>query len=284
MRTRWIVLGLVLVACGCSASEEREVVVGEQHDASTESTGDEAQIAEASAEQSHEGGWDAEPDSAGQDADGSVPCPQDMQLVGTACMDLYEAPNVAGALPLVMFQFDEASAWCEHRGKRLCFDDEWTWACEGPDQLSYPYGDVHDPGVCNDDKPWIDYDQALLNGWPWSMQTEAIGSLQALLEAVRAKGTAAAAAADHVEALYQGTPAGSRAGCVGVEGVFDLTGNVEEWTRRRDGGEPGYHGKLKGRYWSEPRTCQMGVIGHGDGFRFYEIGFRCCRDASVYEP
>jgi len=65
---------------------------------------------------------------------------------------------------------------------------------------------------------------------------------------------------------------------VGVAGAYDLCGNVEEWTRRRDGGEPQFHGKLKGRYWAETRTCQNGVISHGDGFRFYEIGFRCCRD------
>ena len=45
-----------------------------------------------------------------------------------------------------------ASSWCEARGKRLCFDDEWTAACAGPEGWSYPYGDTHEPGLCNDDK------------------------------------------------------------------------------------------------------------------------------------
>jgi formylglycine-generating enzyme required for sulfatase activity len=194
-------------------------------------------------------------------------------------MDLYEAPNAIGELPFVMFHFDEAASWCAARGKRLCFDDEWTEACAGPQGWSWPYGDTHEPGVCNDDKTWLAYNQDLLNGWPWSVETDAIETLGQLLDTVRAVGAGAKAAADHVEALYQGTVAGAKPGCVGSAGVYDLEGNVEEWTRRRDGGEPSFHGNLKGRYWAEPRTCQQGVITHGDTFRFYEIGFRCCRDA-----
>ena len=86
--------------------------------------------------------------------------------------------------------------------------------------------------------------------------------------------------ADHVEAIYQGEPSGSNAGCVGPAEVYDLVGNVEEWTRRRDGGVPDFHGSLKGRYWAESRTCQSRVTTHGDYFRFYEIGFRCCLDVA----
>jgi hypothetical protein len=206
-------------------------------------------------------------------------CPADMAMVATTCMDLYEAPNRVGQLPLVMFHFNEAQSWCTSRGKRLCYDDEWTAACAGEQGLAYPYGDSLDPGVCNDDKIWKAYDQTLLNGWPWSLDTDAIESHEALLNAARATGATGKAAADHVQALYQGTSAGTKPGCVGAAGVFDLTGNVEEWTQRRDGGEPSFHGNLKGRFWAEPRTCQQGVKTHGDTFRFYEIGFRCCMDA-----
>ena len=57
------------------------------------------------------------------------PCPADMTLVGDTCMDYYEAPNLPGALPLVMYSFHEAEAWCTARQKRLCFEDEWLAAC-----------------------------------------------------------------------------------------------------------------------------------------------------------
>jgi formylglycine-generating enzyme required for sulfatase activity len=76
--------------------------------------------------------------------------------------------------------------------------------------------------------------------------------------------------------LYQGEGGGENAGCVNEYRVFDLVGNVEEWTRRADGAGTDFHGALKGRYWAESRTCQSTVTTHGDTFRFYEIGFRCC--------
>ena len=84
-------------------------------------------------------------------------------------------------------------------------------------------------------------------------------------------------AAEHVAALYQGLGSGAKVGCTNEVGAFDLTGNVEEWTRRRDGGKKDFHGNLKGRYWADVRTCVDNITSHGDGFRFYEIGFRCCQ-------
>ncbi len=230
-----------------------------------------------------DGAQDADQQDAGrQDADQQDadlgPCGADMVQVGSICMDRYEAPNRRDALPLVMYSFDEAASWCAHRGKRLCFDDEWTEACAGASNLAYPYGDEQQPGRCNDDKTWKVYNQDLLNQWPWNLDTDPIESLAELLDLVRAQSAQAAQAADHVQALYQGDPSGSHGGCVSSFGVFDTEGNVEEWTRRRDGGQPGFHGNLKGRYWAEPRTCQSNVTVHGDTFRFYEIGFRCCWD------
>jgi formylglycine-generating enzyme required for sulfatase activity len=212
-------------------------------------------------------------DAAQVTIDAAAPCPPDMVALADSCMDRYEAPGIAGALPLVMYTFDEAEAWCGARGRRLCFDDEWQSACEGPDGNAYPYGDTHQPGACRDDAVWRVYNQSLLNGWPASASTPDVTSLDELLTAARA---VSPGAADHVESLYQGTGSGERTACVGAAGAHDLVGDVEEWTRRRDGGEPQFHGNLKGRYWAESRTCQSKVLVHGDSFRFYEIGFRCC--------
>ncbi len=202
-----------------------------------------------------------------------------MLHVDAFCIDRYEAPNRAGDLPLVMYTFNEAEAWCGARGKRLCFDDEWTLSCAGPLETKYPYGDTHIPGSCNDDELWKVYDQTKLNGWPIKVSSPAVESTAELLAAAKAVSPTGAAAADHVEWLYQAEPSGQNASCVGESGAYDLQGNVEEWTRRRDGGSGAdFHGNLKGRYWAEARTCQGNVTTHGDGFRFYEIGFRCCRD------
>lgn len=208
-----------------------------------------------------------------------LPCPPDMVDVDGFCIDRFEAPNLDGELPLVMYTFVEAADWCVARGRRLCFDDEWTRACEGPDGHTYPYGDSHQPGVCNDDETWLVYDQPALNGWPSSVCTPDVAGLAELLDAARQVSGSGAAAADHVWAIYQGEASGQNTGCTHAEGAFDLCGNVEEWTRRRDGGATNFHGSLKGRYWAESRTCQQAVTTHGDTFRFYEIGFRCCSDS-----
>jgi formylglycine-generating enzyme required for sulfatase activity len=217
-------------------------------------------------------------DDTGSDDDDSSPCPPTAVEIEDFCIDRFEAPNVEGELPLVMFTFVEAANWCGDRGKRLCFDDEWMRACEGLGGSTYPYGDTHQPGVCNDDETWLAYNQDLLNGWPGSVCTPAVTELEGLLDAARQVSGTAATAADHVWSLYQGEPSGDNAGCTNADGAHDLCGNVEEWTRRRDGGSPDFHGSLKGRYWAESRTCQQAVTTHGDNFRFYEIGFRCCSD------
>ncbi len=199
------------------------------------------------------------------------------------CVDRFEAPNREGALPFVMFTLNESVAWCEQRGKRLCYDDEWERACAGSLGYRYPYGNTREPGRCNDDKRWLTYNQGLLNGWPFTFDASPFDSLEAVLEEVRSRGSAASASADHVLALYQAEPAGAHPGCVSEQGVRDLVGSVEEWTLRRSGGTPGFRGNLKGRYWAETRSCQDNITSHGDGFRFYEIGFRCCQDAGVRE-
>jgi formylglycine-generating enzyme required for sulfatase activity len=73
------------------------------------------------------------------------------------CVDRYEWPNKAGAMPAVMASYEEAKTSCEAVGKRLCSDTEWTLACEGPERLPYPYGSgfTRDAEACNIDKPYI---------------------------------------------------------------------------------------------------------------------------------
>ncbi len=70
---------------------------------------------------------------------------------GAYCVDLYEFPNVRGVKPRVYVGWAEAKQACVSRGRRLCTEDEWSRACAGDEGWLFPYGDIHDPGRCNDD-------------------------------------------------------------------------------------------------------------------------------------
>jgi hypothetical protein len=172
------------------------------------------------------------------------------------CIDRYEWPNRAGAIPQIMASWVEAKATCEGSGKRLCSDTEWTLACEGPDHQPYPYGEgfERDAQACNIDKPYI---------WPDP-------------EKVYDPKTSAA----ELARLDQREPSGSRASCVSPYGVHDMVGNVDEWVVNvSQFGQPHQSG-LKGGYWGPVRTrCRPMTTGHQETFRYYQIGFRCCEAA-----
>jgi hypothetical protein len=188
-------------------------------------------------------------------------CPSRMARVRDVCVDRFEAPNRRGARPLVMQSANDAVAWCAAHHKRLCTEDEWMAACQGDEHRRYPYGSEHVDDRCNDDKPWRTVNEATLAKWP------------------------APEAHAHARELYQATPSGSKHQCVSESGVSDLTGNVEEWVvrTRQHGNDWPY--VLIGCYWSgcygggKP-TCHSTNDAHGPEFRFYETGFRCCRDAA----
>jgi sulfatase modifying factor 1 len=169
------------------------------------------------------------------------------------CIDKFEYPNLPGEKPLVMKNWFEARALCVSNGKRLCNDSEWTLACEGPQRLPYPYGLARDATACNIDKPPINVKEAELRN---VQHRDA--------EAKR---------------LWQGEASGSRDRCKSSFGVQDMTGNVDEWVVNEKG-KP-HKSALKGGYWSWVRgRCRPTTDGHAEDFRYYQIGFRCCADAT----
>jgi hypothetical protein len=187
-------------------------------------------------------------------------CPSTMVRSGNFCIDRYEAPNRRGAKPLVMQSANDANEWCTNHHKRMCTEDEWISACQGSDRRSYPYGNEHVDGRCNDDKVWLKVDEAMLAKWP------------------------APEAKAHAKDLYQAEPSGSKRKCTSEAGAHDMTGNVEEWVVRTRDHANDYPDILIGCYWSgcyggNKPTCHSTNNAHGPGFRFYETGFRCCRDA-----
>lgn len=167
------------------------------------------------------------------------------------CMDRFEHPNEEGALPRVMIKYTEAKASCEARGRRLCTEDEWTLACEGPARTPYPYGYTRDAEVCPIDKPSPLVNERRL----FNPRTQAA----------------------ELERLDQRDPSGTYERCRSAYGVYDLTGSVDEWVDNPSG-KP-YVSSLKGGNWGEYRNaCRPVTRGHGPGFYYYQIGFRCCLD------
>lgn len=169
------------------------------------------------------------------------------------CIDTYEYPNQEGQNPLIAVTYPESQSMCVAQGKRLCTEDEWTFACEGPDATPYPYGFKRDKVACNIDKSWRVFSESKLGKRGTDVQR------------------------DELARLWQGEPSGSRPACVSLFGVHDLTGNVDEWTTAS---RPSKHPSiLKGGYWGPVRTrCRPTTRNHGPGHYFYQQGFRCCSD------
>ncbi|MGD0677102.1 MAG: SUMF1/EgtB/PvdO family nonheme iron enzyme [Polyangiaceae bacterium] len=171
------------------------------------------------------------------------------------CIDRFEYPNTKAAYPVIMVTWREASALCAAESKRLCTETEWTFACEGEDATPYPDGYERDAAACVIDRPWRTY-LALPLGWR--------SSELAMRE---------------IDELWQGEPSGASPRCRSSFGVYDMTGNVDEWTIS-DQAE-GFRSIMKGGYWGPVRArCRPSTRVHNEDFYFYQQGFRCCADAS----
>ena len=170
------------------------------------------------------------------------------------CIDRHEWPNLVGENPRVYVSWYQAKELCWTVGKRLCRRSEWTLACEGPKRLPYPYGYVRQPSPCNVDRGSVAFDvEAILN--PTTREHE-------------------------LSRLWQADPIGSHPACTSAWGVFDMVGNVDEWTDNQADEPSGAHvSTLNGGYWGPVRdTCRLTTRSHGPTFRFYQAGFRCCTD------
>jgi len=142
---------------------------------------------------------------------------------------------------------------CAQESKRLCTEDEWTFACEGEAALPYPTGYVRDAAACVIDRALRPVNEFLLvNRHSEITQREYLR-------------------------LWQGAPSGEHPHCASVFGVEDMIGNVDEWTAAT---RPGFAAVLKGGYWGPIRArCRPSTRYHGEGFFYYQQGFRCCSDA-----
>lgn len=164
------------------------------------------------------------------------------------CIDRFEYTAPGESLPKNYASFVEASAVCETLGKRVCTEDEWSFACEGPDMLPYPYGWSR-AAVCNQDRSDL-YEP---------------DPRRQILRDNRVR-------------------SGSLSGCRSPFGVYDMVGNLDEPVLRESQkyAYP-YRNALKGGWWMAARNrCRPATTAHGDHYRDIQIGIRCCREAAPF--
>jgi formylglycine-generating enzyme required for sulfatase activity len=162
-----------------------------------------------------------------------------------------------------MVDWYEAMGQCAAKGKRLCYESEWTAACEGPNETPFPHGFERSAEKCNIDNRWI---------------TPTLSKTYSKDPSVRDP---------ELKRLDQSVPSGSKPDCVSGYGVYDLTGNFDEWTiaDRDRPEEKAVFVALKGGAWGHVRNaCRPVTTSHEPEFSYYFVSFRCCKDAASVKP
>lgn len=149
-------------------------------------------------------------------------------------------------LPWANVSYSEAASACASVGKRLCTASEWQAACEGSLMNIYPYGMTYEDETCNG------YDYDTVTG------------------------------GDNDDTVV---PTGSMMMCSSDDDVYDLSGNLREWTNDQRGttttGEPVY--VVRGGEYHTPYiglTCAFDLSQAAADSTLPTIGFRCCSDTA----
>jgi hypothetical protein len=174
------------------------------------------------------------------------------------CIDRYEFPSRRGAHPPVMVSAYDAASLCAEQGKRMCFESEWTAACEGPERLPFPYGRQRDPSKCNINNPFVHPDLDKVHDARDEVRTP---------ELLR---------------LDQSVLSGAMPACQSGFEVHDLTGNFDEWVRTETIRGEGQWAGLKGGAWGFVRNaCRPITTKHVAHWSYYFVSFRCCADPDL---
>ena len=167
----------------------------------------------------------------------------DMVRIDNFYIDKYEFPNQANHFPTVDVTFTQAQSICGQVGKRLCSEQEWQRAATGPDNYIYGYGDTFESGRCN--TPVLRH--------------------------------------SHWESGRSLAKSGAFPLCCNNYGLYDMIGNVWEWTN-------GWHSQAHqwrvvrgGSYFNSANMARSdsryGQFLH-EQFYLDLIGFRCCKSVS----
>jgi sulfatase modifying factor 1 len=163
--------------------------------------------------------------------------------------DVYPQAYISGA---------QAAAACGAAGKRLCAPVEWRKACRGPRDQTFGYGNDRVAGRCNDrgQSPMIRVFPQVATSWSLVGMKEMNDPRLNQLEGTLAK-------------------AGAHEECTNEYGVYDMVGNLHEWTS-----DP--NGTFQGGYYLDTHLngdgCSYRTAAHEFAYHDYSTGFRCCAD------
>ncbi len=172
------------------------------------------------------------------------------------CIDKFEFPNREGQRPMVMQNFYQAQAHCAKAGKRICTEEEWTLACEGPERKPFPYGYVRDPKKCHGDQSY---------GFP---------ERKKVLDRDP----------QELERLWKGKVSGSQPDCVTDYGVHDMPGNADELaasvTHFPHKPKSNFQNVTTGGpwYYGVRNMCRPKIYSHDESFAYYYLSWRCCAE------
>jgi hypothetical protein len=226
------------------------------------------------------------PASADTEHDAPSPsCPPEMALVAsTFCIDRFEdsteeigddgarishspflpvtglrvlAVSREKVFPQGYISRDEAEGACSEAGKRLCSDEEWLSACRGAKGLRYPYGNERRSGYC--------VDSGRVAPLPKLFAGSSIDFYQF--------GPMNDARLNQIEGTL--APTGSFPRCTNELKVYDMVGNLHEWTQ-----DPA--GTFRGGFYLDTKIngegCSYRTVAHPASYHDYSTGFRCCAD------
>lgn len=206
-------------------------------------------------------------------------CPAGMAPVADFCVDRWEAALVTvdpegpwtpfappegvpvravsapGLVPQGYVTQVQAAGACAEAGKRLCTDDEWLRACQGSAGTTFPYGASHEAGRCNEGRACHPVVQYFETGADWIWSELGHPCISQLPDTVAATG--------------------SHADCRSEDGIFDMHGNLHEWTANPSG-------IFRGGFYVDASIngpgCLYRTTAHSVRHWDYSTGFRCCAD------
>ena len=173
----------------------------------------------------------------------------------------FRAVSIPGVVPQAYVSGEQAERACAASGKRLCRAVEWRHACGGSAGTVYPYGPTRREGRCNDHghSPMAFYYPQVKESWSLVSNHDMNDPRLDRMEGTLAK-------------------TGEHEGCVNDYGVFDMVGNLHEWTD-----DP--NGTFQGGYYLDTSEngegCAYRTTAHDFDYHDYSTGFRCCADLAA---